>query len=271
MTDARAEAERILNASYTETQVLDAVTAVIAARQAAELCHTCNGRPHVSGLVCICGGTGKVGDEIQGLRDMAVFRGNAAASAEQRAEKAELLSAKLNDALIDTGDQLAAAERCMKKTEGDLKAETEKGTRWFKERNDFGKTAFALDDKLKASRADLAAAEGRERALKDTLQEIAFMGMDVAAEEGGGEHAGFYKERAYFAISTAAHALSALAAPGAGKPDGKLHDAVVAMAGRWMNEQAAYPVTPEGHHAAAAVRLCSQELLRLILKGSPDA
>lgn len=31
-------------------------------------CNTCAGVPPASGLVCICGGTGRIEDEIQGLR-----------------------------------------------------------------------------------------------------------------------------------------------------------------------------------------------------------
>lgn len=37
-------------------------------------------------------------------------------------------------------------------------------------------------------------------------------------------------------------------------------DEVLALVAKWRDEQAAYPPTPEGQHAAAAVRCCANEL-----------
>src|SRR3990167_8975048 len=64
-------AERIADRQHA-CQFRDAVVRLAADRDALRACTTCDGQPHASGNVCICGGSGLRTDETLNLRQEAL-------------------------------------------------------------------------------------------------------------------------------------------------------------------------------------------------------
>ena len=110
-----------------------------------------------------------------------------------------------------------------------------------------------IEAECDALRARVQELERRQAMLPSDLRVIADIGFPATAERVNGELEALRHDlrKVMDSRNAEVNALEALRA------------SIAALAERWMEQQAAYPNSEGGKHAAAAVRLCATELRQL--------